>query len=125
MFKQLMRKSTDDLVRGYWLSIIKCGPEYEKNELFIGKQILMKAVARSCGSSVTMIRELVKETGDLGIAAQRCKTGQKTMSSFLKNLKPPPPLTIEKVFNSLVKISQTKGNNSQSDKQNILQNLLL
>jgi DNA ligase-1 len=80
----------------------------------------MKAVARSCGSSVAMIRELVKETGDLGIAAQRCKTGQKTMSSFLKNLKPPPPLTIEKVFNSLVKISQTKGNNSQSDKQNIL-----
>lgn len=85
----------------------------------------MKAVARSCGSSVTMIRELVKETGDLGTAAQRCKSGQKTMSSFLKNLKPPAPLTIEKVFNSLVKISQTKGNNSQSDKQSILENLLL
>jgi hypothetical protein len=31
MFKELIRKSTDDLVRGYWLSIIKCGPEYEKN----------------------------------------------------------------------------------------------
>ena len=31
MFKELIRRSTDDLVRGYWLSIIKCGPEYEKN----------------------------------------------------------------------------------------------
>lgn len=26
MFKELVRRSTDDLVRGYWLSIIKCGP---------------------------------------------------------------------------------------------------
>lgn len=31
MFKDLIRKSVDDLVRGYWISIIKCGPEYEKN----------------------------------------------------------------------------------------------
>jgi hypothetical protein len=31
MFKELIRRSTDDLVRGYWLSIIKSGPEYEKN----------------------------------------------------------------------------------------------
>jgi hypothetical protein len=37
MFKELVRRSTDDLVRGYWLSIIKCGPEYEKYELGIGK----------------------------------------------------------------------------------------
>lgn len=51
MFKELIRRSTDDLVRGYWLSIIKCGPEYEKNELFIGKEILVKSVARSCGMS--------------------------------------------------------------------------
>ena len=31
MFKDLARRSTDDLVRGYWLSIVKCGPEYESN----------------------------------------------------------------------------------------------
>jgi DNA ligase 1 len=125
MFKELMRRSVDDLVRGYWLSIIKCGPEYEKNELGIGKEILMKAVSRACGSSVSQIRELVKETGDLGLAAQKVKSGQKMMSSFLKNLKTPPPLTIEKVFNGFVKISKTKGNNSISEKQAILENLLL
>jgi len=56
MFKELMRRSVDDLVRGYWLSIVKCGPEYEKNELGIGKEILMKAVSRACGSSVSQIR---------------------------------------------------------------------
>ena len=47
------------------------------------------------------------------------------MSFFLKNMKAPAPLTIEKVFNSLVKISKTKGNNSISEKQAILENLLL
>lgn len=47
------------------------------------------------------------------------------MSFFIKNLKQPAPLTIEKVFNSLIKISKTKGNNSQSDKQAILEQLLL
>ena len=31
MFKDLAKRSTDDLVRGYWLSIVKCGPEYERN----------------------------------------------------------------------------------------------
>lgn len=47
------------------------------------------------------------------------------MSFFLKSIKEPVPLTIEKVFNSLVKISKTKGTNSQADKQNILEQLLL
>lgn len=125
MFKELVKRSTDDLVRGYWLSIIKCGPEYEKNELGIGKEILMKAVARSCGSTVSIIRDLLKETGDLGTAAQKCKTGQKTMNFFIKNLKQPTPLTIEKVFNSLIKITKIKGNNAQTDKQSIIENLLL
>ena len=125
MFKDLARRSTDDLVRGYWLSIVKCGPEYESNQLGVGKEILMKSVARACGSSTTMIRDLVKQTGDLGLAAQRCKKGQKTMSHFFKSFKQPVPLTIQKVFNSFVTITKTKGNSSIEEKQNILQNLLL
>jgi DNA ligase 1 len=82
-------------------------------------------VATSCGSSVSKIRDLVKETGDLGLAAQRSKSGQKTMAMFIKTLKQPVPLTIEKVYSSLVKIARTKGNNSMGEKQAILENLLL
>lgn len=37
MFKELIRESTEDLVRGYWLSIMKIAPDYERNELGIGK----------------------------------------------------------------------------------------
>lgn len=114
MFKELIRRSTDDLVRGYWLSIIKCGPEYEKNELFIGKEILVKSVARSCGMSDKQVRDQINKLGDLGEVAQNSKSSQKTMDSFFMTKKKKTPLTIEKIFNSFIKISKTKGNNSQS-----------
>lgn len=125
MFKELIRRSTDDLVRGYWLSIIKCGPEYEKNELFIGKEILVKSVARSCGMSEKQVRDQVNKVGDLGEVAQNSKASQKTMDAFFTKKKVKVPLSIEKVFNSFIRISKTKGNNSQAEKENILINLLL
>jgi DNA ligase-1 len=125
MFKELIRRSTDDLVRGYWLSIIKCGPEYERNELFIGKEILVKSVARSCGMSEKQVRDQVNKVGDLGEVAQNSKATQKTMDSFFTKKRAKVPLTIEKVFATFIKISKTKGNNSQSEKENLLINLLL
>lgn len=94
MFKELIRRSTDDLVRGYWLSIIKCGPEYERNELFIGKEILVKSVARSCGMSEKQVRDQVNKCGDLGEVAQNSKATQKTMDSFFTKKRAKVPLTI-------------------------------
>lgn len=66
MFKSLIRQSTDDLIRGYWLSILKIGPDYERYELGIGKEILMKAISKSCGMSEKQIREQNMKIGDLG-----------------------------------------------------------
>jgi hypothetical protein len=31
--------------------VIKIGPDYEKNELGVGKEILIKAISKSCGKS--------------------------------------------------------------------------
>lgn len=125
MFKELIRRSTDDLVRGYWISIIKSGPEYEKNELFIGKEILVKSVAHSCGMAEKAVRDQTNKVGDLGEVAQNSKTSQKSMDSFLTKRKAKAPLTIEKFFNSLNEISRVKGNNSNEKRQSILMNLLL
>jgi len=82
-------------------------------------------VARSCGMGEKQVRDQVNKVGDLGEVAQNSKASQKTMDSFFKTKKEKIPLTIEKVFNSFIKISKTKGNNSQSEKENILINLLL
>ena len=56
MFTKLMKESTEDLIRGYWLSIMKIGPDYEKNELGIGKEILLKSVVNNCGLNEKQIR---------------------------------------------------------------------
>ena len=47
------------------------------------------------------------------------------MDAFFTKKKAKEPLSIETFFNSLRKISQTKGNNSASEKESILMNLLL
>jgi ATP-dependent DNA ligase len=57
--------------------------------------------------------------------AQKSKSSQKTMHSFITKKIEKVPLTIEKVFNAFIKISKTKGNNSQLEKENILNNLLI
>lgn len=47
------------------------------------------------------------------------------MDSFFSKKKAIVPLTIEKLFKSLVLIGRTKGNNSTAEKENILMGLLL
>lgn len=74
----------------------------------------MKSVARSCGMSEKQVRDQVNKVGDLGEVAQNSKSSQKTMDSFFTKKKAKVALTIEKVFSSFIKISKTKGNNSQS-----------
>ena len=87
MFKALARTSPDNLVMGYWLSVMKIGPDYEKNELGIGSQILVKAVAKSCGMTEKQVRENNIKTGDLGEVAQNSKRSQKTLGAFLTKKK--------------------------------------
>ena len=42
----------------YYVCILKIAPDYEVNELGIGKEILLKAISKSCGRD---IRKLNKE----------------------------------------------------------------
>ena len=71
------------------------------------------------------VREQVNKVGDLGEVAQNSKASQKTMDSFFTKKKERVPLSIEKVFESFTRISRTKGNNSQAEKENILIKLLM
>lgn len=64
--------------------------------------------------SEKQVRDQVNKIGDLGEVAQNSKATQKTMDSFFTKKKEKIPLTIEKIFNSFLKIGKTKGNNSQA-----------
>jgi DNA ligase-1 len=117
--------NVEDLIRAYWLSVIKIGPDYEKNELGVGKEILTKAISKSCGKSEKQIRDSFQIEGDLGEVAMKAKLTQKTMDSYFIKKKEIGSLTINRVFDTLVKISRCKGNNSATDKENMIMKLLM
>jgi hypothetical protein len=82
LFKAFCRSNIDDLIRSYLLSVIKLGPDYEKQELGVGREILTKAISKSCGKSEKQIRDAFQTVGDLGDVAMTAKTTQKTMDSY-------------------------------------------
>lgn len=41
----------------YYFSILKIAPDYELNELGVGKEILMKAISKSTGRTEKKLRE--------------------------------------------------------------------
>lgn len=93
LFKSLARSNADDLIRAYLLSVIKLGPDYEKQELGIGKEILTKAISKSCGKSEKQIRDAFQAVGDLGEVAMTAKSTQKTMDSYFIKKKEAARLT--------------------------------
>ena len=75
--------------------------------------------------SEKQVREKNQKIGDFGQVAQNSKSTQKTLDSIFTKKKAKEPLTIDKVFTSLRKIADTKGNSSNAEKQSVLMGLLL
>jgi ATP-dependent DNA ligase len=75
---------------------------------------LTKAIAKSVGKSEKQIRDALQKTGDLGDVTMTAKLTQKTMDSFFIKKKAPKKLTVKHVFDTFVKISLCKGQNSGS-----------
>jgi len=71
-----------------------------------------------CGLDNTRLRTLYNKYGDAGDVAFEAKKRQ----SF--TLRKPQPLTIKGVFDSLVKIANSKGHGSQEVKQRVVERLL-
>jgi ATP-dependent DNA ligase len=55
----------------------------------------------------------------------KAKSTQKTMESYFFKKKESSSLTIDKVFDTFIRISRCKGNNSATEKENIILKLLM
>nr|WP_321497881.1 ATP-dependent DNA ligase [uncultured Methanolobus sp.] len=99
-------------------------PAWSSEEIGVGAGILYSALAKSAGLSVNDIKELVRETGDIGETAvkalKKVSTGQATFSSFLEDNS---DLSILEVFERFRAISRTSGKGSQTSKMKNLQYL--
>ena len=99
-------------------------PAWSSEEVGVGAGILYSALAKSAGLSVPDIKEIVRETGDIGKTAvralQNVSSGQATFSSFMEES---AELSILEVFDRFKAISRTNGKGSQTSKMKNLQYL--
>ncbi|KAG9097760.1 hypothetical protein FRC06_007212, partial [Ceratobasidium sp. 370] len=107
----------EDVLQCVYLCINRLAPDYTGIELGIGESLLVKAISESTGRKVDVIKDELKEEGDLGLVAMKSRAAQKTLFK-------PKPLTLPTVFKHLMEISKMTGNQSQQKKINIITKLL-
>ncbi|MDI3485125.1 MAG: ligase 1 [Methanolobus sp.] len=99
-------------------------PAWSSEEIGVGAGILYSALAKSAGLSVADIKEIVRETGDIGETAvkalKKVSSGQATFSSFMEDSS---DLSILEVYERFQAISKTSGKGSQTSKMKNLQYL--
>ncbi|CAO3596049.1 unnamed protein product [Absidia cylindrospora] len=118
LFIQVMRLSPDNLLDILYMCISKLCPDYEGLELGIGESLLMKAIARSTGRSMKVLKDDYTTIGDLGTVAKNSKGSQRTLFK-------PKPLTTGHVFKTLKEIARLSGQSSQNKKVDKIQGLLV
>lgn len=94
--------SPDDLLACVYLCMNQLAPTYEGLELGVAETSLMKVIAQTTGRSMSQVKADSKDTGDLGIVAERSKSNQRMM--FV-----PAPLTVNGVFLKLKEIAKMSG----------------
>lgn len=119
LLSQLYKKSTpEEAMKLTYLLQGKVAPDYYGLDVGIGERFVMKAVSISSGYDMKEVESLYKELGDLGEVANYLLKRKKQMNFFSQ------PLSVDEVYEKLVKIAKTEGEGSQSLKIRYLTELL-
>ena len=116
--RTLIEGDPKSLLSAVWLTTNAISPPYIDLELGLGGSSISKALQKVCGLKPAGLKTLYDKHGDAGDVAFEAKKKQ----SF--TLRRPKPLSINGVFQSLVKIANSKGQGSQESKQRIVERLL-
>ncbi|CAH1115408.1 unnamed protein product [Psylliodes chrysocephalus] len=117
-FRSVIVLSQEDLLPSVYLCLNKLAPAYEGIELGIAETSLMKAIAQSTGRTLAQVKSDSKETGDLGLVAEKSKSNQKMLFK-------PARLTVKSVFDKLKEIAKMTGSTSQSKKVEKIQTMFV
>lgn len=101
-----------------FLSLGRIFPTWSEEELGIGSKLLMRAISLVVGVKPEEVEDQMRESGDIGLAAQDLFSRRVQSTLFRR------PLTIEKVHQNLVKIADITGGRSQFKKLETLRELL-
>ncbi len=115
-----LMKSTpvDQLKPLVYLTQGKLRPDYEGVELGIAEKLVIRAIKTSTALSDDQISRSIVEKGDVGSAAEYLLDNGIQQTLFSQ------PLTLEKVYEGLMKIAKTSGEGSLDSKLQTLTSLL-
>ncbi|PGH18900.1 hypothetical protein AJ80_04318 [Polytolypa hystricis UAMH7299] len=118
LLRIIIEADPQSLAPAVWLATNAIAPPYVPLELGLGGSAISKALKKSYGLDNNGLKTLYDKHGDAGDVAFEAKKRQ----SF--TLRKPKSLSIKGVYESLVKISNSKGTGSQETKQRIVEKLL-
>ncbi|KAF5380402.1 hypothetical protein D9615_004605 [Tricholomella constricta] len=93
-------------------------PPYSSVELGLGPSIISRSIQRMSGLTAPALKRLHNSTGDMGDVAFAAK-------SNLRTLLPHPPLLVNFVYSSLLRIAGCRGQGTSKEKEKIVEKLLL
>lgn len=96
----------------------KLRPDFEGIELGVAEKLAIRAISKSSGIPIKKIEEEYRKGGDIGHAASIILE-QKTQTTFLVE-----DITVERVYETLMKISKSEGSRSQDMKMKYISSLL-
>lgn len=119
MFRSILAcGTTKELVAAAYLVCGEVAPPYHPDmELSVGGSTVMAAVSEVTGVTRGRLRELYVQYGDPGDVAAACRKSQSV-------LKPPPPMTIVGVYNTLVGIAGMTGGGAVGRRKSAVAGLL-
>jgi DNA ligase 1 len=114
----LKKTPTDIIDKIVYLIQGKLGPDYESSELGIADKLIIKSLSLVSGHSLTEIQDRYSDVGDLGEVAHNILTN-KIQTTLMHQL-----LTIDIVFDTLLKIANVSGTGSLDVKLRFVVSLL-
>jgi DNA ligase-1 len=118
LLRILIEGDPSSLISAVWLATNSISPPYISLELGLGGSAIGKALKQVCGLDAKGLKTLYDKYGDAGDVAFEAKKKQSL------TLRKPKPLTINGVYDSLVKIAKCQGNKSNERKQGFVDKLL-
>lgn len=116
--RTIIEGDPESLLPAVWLATNAISPPYVSLELGLGGSSISKALKKTCMLDNAGLKALYDKHGDAGDVAFEAKKRQ----SF--TLRKPKPLSIISVFQSLIKVANSKGTGSQEFKQRTVERLL-
>ena len=116
---ELIKEIPEDVIsKAVYLIQGKLRPNFEGVELGIAEKLVMKAMSKSSGIPLKKIEEDYNKGGDLGQTAENILQ-QKIQTTFLSET-----ITLERVYETLLKIANLEGKGSQEMKMRYVSSIL-